>query len=170
MKAMSTLGVGLFLSVFFAVGFGVLGFGLRSVVMSYAARTWPTVWGRVESCELTSSSDSDGTTYRAVARYSYTVGGVSYEGSRIAFGYSGSSGDAAHREIVGRLSSAKAVRVRYDPKKPSRAVLSCGLNRSILFTLIFGVTWLFFVSGFTLLWGVVSRSDSALLETLETDR
>jgi hypothetical protein len=168
---MPTIGFTLFISLFFVVGFGVLGHGIRSLLMSNQARTWPTTEGSIESCKITESSDSEGgSTYRAEVTYSYTVRGRNHLGDRIAFGYSGSSGRTAHQEIADRLSSAKTVRVRYDPADPSRAVLSYGLNRSTIFLLVFGSTWLLFVTGFTVLWMTSSLSDTGILNTLVTTR
>ncbi len=166
---MPMLGFTLFISIFFAMGFGIFGYGIYSLVMSSQAKTWPTTDGHVEACDLTESSDSDGgTTYRVEVKYRYAVEGVSYDGDRISFGYSGSSGHGAHREILDRLSSAKTVLVRYDPANPSRAVLSYGLNRSTVLLLLFGGTWLLFVIGFTLLWITSSMSDTGILSTLVT--
>ncbi|MFO1423550.1 MAG: DUF3592 domain-containing protein [Candidatus Competibacteraceae bacterium] len=168
MKIMSTIGFTLFISIFFVVGFGILGYGIYSLHASKQAKNWPTAEGKITTCELKESSDSDGTTYRAVVRYSYAVAGRSYEGNRVAFGYSGSSSRTAHQEIVDRLSSAKTVRVRYDPADVTRSVLSYGLNRSTIFLLVFGATWLLSVTGFTVLWSVESLSDTGILSTLVT--
>ena len=170
MKIMPTIGFTLFISVFFAVGFGVLGYGIRSLLLSNQARTWPTTDGTIESCKVVESSDSDGSTYRAEVAYFYTVSGHRHRGDRIAFGYSGSSGRSSHQEIADRLSSAKTVLVRYDPANPSRAVLSYGVNRSTVFLLVFGATWLLFVTGFTALWLTSSLSDTGILSTLVTTR
>ncbi len=167
---MSTLGFTLFISLFFVVGFGILGCGIRSLILSNTAKTWPTAEGRVETCKVTEASDSDGTTYKVDVQYSYTVAGTRHTGDRIAFGYSGSSGRTAHQEIADRLSGAKTVLVRYDPALPSRAVLSYGLNRSTIFLLVFGATWLLFVTGFTALWMTSSLSDTGILSTLVTTR
>ena len=170
MKVMPTIGFTLFISLLFAVGFGVLGYGIRSLILSNTAKTWPTTEGYVDTCKVTEMSDSDGTTYRVDVQYNYTVAGKRHTGDRIAFGYSGSSGRTAHQEIADRLSSAKTVLVRYDPIIPSRAVLSYGLNRSTIFLLVFGGTWLLFVTGFTALWFTSSLSDSGILNTLVTTR
>lgn len=170
MKTMPSVGFALFISVFFAVGFGVLGYGIRSLLMSNRARTWPTTQGTVESCEMEESSDSDGSTWEAKVKYSYSVGGARYEGERIAFGYSASSGRDAHQEIFDKLSGAESVLVRYDPVDPSDAVLSYGLNRGTVFLLVFGATWLLFVTGFTVLFATSSMSDAGILNTLVTTR
>jgi hypothetical protein len=156
----------LFIGVFFAVGFGLLGYGLWSARRSTQAGTWPTAPATITSLEIRENSDSDGTTYEVKVVYAYTVDGVSYEGSRLAFGYGGSSGREAHEEIHRKLKEAKTVAARYNPSKPSVSCLSFGLHRSIQITLAFAVTWLLFVIGFTLLFWLFSRRDGVLLENL----
>ena len=159
----------LFMTLFFAAGFAMIGFGLRSVFRANQAKNWPTAKGTIESCRIEESSDSDGgTSYKVEVRYLYAVRGRSYEGTRIAFGYSGSSGRAAHQEIADRLNASETVLVRYDPLQPANAVLAYGLNRSILLLLVFGVTWLLFTTGFSLLVFMTSLRDTGILNTLVT--
>lgn len=112
-------------------------------------------------------SDSDGSpTYAVKLQYTYAIDGITYEGSRLAFGYAASSGREAHDEIFQRLKEAKVVSARYDPSNPSVSCLSFGLHRSIQMTLLFAVTWLLFVIGFTLMFWLFSRRDSVLLNNL----
>jgi hypothetical protein len=155
-----------FISIFYLVGFGLLGFGMWSARRSTQAATWPTAPGTITRLEVHENSDSDGSTYEVKVQYTYTVDGVAYEGSRLAFGYAASSGKDAHDEIHRKLKEAKTVAVRYDPSDPSVSCLSFGLHRSIQLTLAFAVTWLAFVFGFTLLWWLFSRPDAVLLENL----
>lgn len=156
----------IFISVFYAIGFGLLGYGLWSARRSTQAAAWPTVPAKITSLELHENSDSEGSTYEVRVQYSYAVDGVNYEGSRLAFGYAGSSGREAHEEIHRRLKEAKMVAVRYDPSEPSVSCLSFGLHRSILIVLAFAITWLLFVIGFTLLFWLFSRRDGVLLDNL----
>jgi hypothetical protein len=166
MKIMANLGFAVFMSLFFAVGFGLLGYSLYNGRLAAMAKRWPTVEGQITKCELKASTDSDGTTYTANVSYSYAVDGTLYIGDQIAFGYAGDSGRDAHQEIVNRLSGARSVVVRYDPADPSRSVLSCGLNRSTLRLVIFSVMWLLFVTGFTILWCMTGGIDNSILRTL----
>ena len=64
MKVMPTIGFTLFISLFFVVGFGILGYGIRSLVLSNKAKTWPTTKGHIETCMVTESSDSEGDQHR----------------------------------------------------------------------------------------------------------
>lgn len=157
-----------FISVFYIVGFGMLGYGLWSMKRSTEAGSWPTTPGVIVSCAIDEDSDGDGTTYRVVVEYSYNVGGVEYTNDQLAFGYTADSGHEVHREILSELESAETVDVRYDPANPQSAVLSYGIHRSIQFVLAFAVTWLAFVFGFTLIWWLASRGDSVLLQNLIT--
>lgn len=158
---------GLFISVFYVVGFGLLGYSLISARRSIAAASWPRARGVITHCELVSSTDGEGgTTEKVNVAYTYLIGTKSYSGSRLAFGYSGSSAKSGNAEMVSKLKSAKSIEVRYDPADPTNSTLSYGIHRSIQFTLAFAITWLLFVIGFTLLFWVSSRADTVLLRNL----
>lgn len=156
----------IFIGVFYAIGFGMLGFGLWGAWRSTQAGMWPTAPATITRLEVREDRDSDGSTYEVKVAYTYKVDGLDYEGSRVAFGYGASSGRRAHHEIYQRLKDAKAVSVRYDPADPSVSCLSFGLHRSILFVLAFAVTWLLFMIGFTMLYWLSSRPDTVLLDNL----
>lgn len=156
----------IFMSAFSLIGFGILGYGVWSARRSTQAAAWPTALGTITQLSVQENSDSDGNTYEVKVQYTYTVDGVAYQGSRLAFGYGGSSGREAHEEIHRKLMGAKIVTVRYDPSDPSVSCLSFGLHRSILMIFVFGVTWLAFVFGLTLFVWLFSRSDSVLLDHL----
>lgn len=160
----------LFLGLFFAIGFGIFGYGLYSWYSSEAVKAWPTTTGKIIACKLVESGDSDGTTYQAKVTYSYAVAGTVYQSDRVGFGYTGSSDYAEHRELADRLAAAQLVQVRYDPGNAARAALSYGLNRSTIFLLIFGATWLLFVSGLTALSLVSSFGNAKILSTIEIIR
>jgi hypothetical protein len=155
-----------FFSIFFAVGLGMLGYSLYSIKKSNEVATWPMAIGRILSSEMTSISDSDGTTYRVKVAYDYSVMGQTHHGDRIAFGYSGSSGQEAHQQILERLPVGRQVEVRYRPDKPEEAALAYGFHRSTKFTLAFSITWLLFTSGMALMFWLFSRPDQALLDSI----
>lgn len=156
----------IFFGVFFAVGFLIFGLGLYSLRMSYLARNWPTTSGTILLSEVKEDRDSKQTTFEAIVKYQYHVNGEAHEGDRLAFGYSGSSLRSAHQEIADRFIGAKSVLVRYDPKNVSQSVLTYGLNRSTIVLLVFGTTWLGFVTGLTLLCSTITQSDYGILGTL----
>jgi hypothetical protein len=156
-----------FISIFYAVGLGILGYGIWSMQRSTAARDWPVALGTINSVNLESHTDSDNsTTHQVEISYSYTVSGVDYYSDQLAFGYAGSSSYQFHNEIYSELAPAKEVSVRYDPADPQTAVLSYGVHRSIKFFLTFGFTWLSFVIGFNAIWWVSSSSENILLRNL----
>lgn len=165
---MGTLAFGLFISIFFMVGFGILGFAGWSLYKTKQAETWPTADGKITFCELKENSDSDGSSYQVDVKYTYWAGGTTWEGKKIAFGYSGSSSRQMHKEIADRLGKAGGIKVRYNPANPSEAVLAYGIHRSILFLLVFGLTWTLFTTGFTFLFAVGGGSDNQILKTLIT--
>lgn len=155
-----------FIGLFYVVGFWLLASALWSAWRSSRASNWPTVPAAITRVEVKENPNSDGETYEVEVRYTYTVNGVAYEGSRLAFGYEASSNRLTHDEIHHKLKEAKAVNVRYDPSDPTVSCLSFGLHRSIQVKLAFAVTWLVFMAGFTLLFWLFSRSDTVLLDNL----
>ncbi len=154
----------LFLALFVAVGVGILGFGVHSLHLTKQAAHWPTTPGKIVASDFVVNSDSDGTTYRAKVRYSYNAAGRELTGDKIAFGYMGSSGETFHRQIHEALPVNAQVAVRYDPQKPERAVLSFGVNQSIVFLLIFGAVWTMFTVGFIAMFVLSNKGAGALLE------
>jgi hypothetical protein len=156
----------LFISVFYLVGFGMLGYGLWAARRSTQATDWPTAPGTLTRVDLKTNSDGDGTTYQVEVQYTYRVGGDAYTGSRLAFGYTGSGGREAHAAIYEKLKDARSVDVRYDPEDPAASVLSFGIHRSIQLILIFAIVWLVFVVGFTVIWWLAASGDSVLLKNL----
>lgn len=157
----------LFISIFFLVGFGLLGWGLYSLYKAKAAEGWAETRGLMKSCELIEDSSGDGTTWSVKVAYDYTVDGRSFSGNRVAFGYAGSSTRAEHEAINAKLSNASVVRVRYNPLRPEEAVLGTGVNRSNLVILIFAIVWLSFTTGFTVLWTMATGSDSKLTNSIQ---
>lgn len=156
-----------FISIFYLVGFGMLGASLWNAWRSARAGSWPTTSAKITSVELDRRSDGDGgDAYQVNIHYSYEVLGETYEGSRLAFGYGSSSDRDAHWEIYQRLRKAEGVDVRYDPGNPAVSCLSYGIHRSIQICLAFSATWLAFVFGFTLLFWLFSLPDTALLKNL----
>ena len=157
-----------FISIFYAVGFGLLGYSVICLKRSTDAAAWPTVPGRLTNCELNCDHDTDGDTFQVQVRYEYAVAGKDLSNDVLAIGYSASSGKSVHQEIFDRLDAADTVQVRYDPADPGNSVLSYGVHRSIQFLLAFAITWLLFVIGFTVLWWLSSRGDVVLLRNLVT--
>lgn len=156
----------IFMSVFYLIGFGLLGYGLWAARRSTQVANWPTTQGNLTKVSLAEKSDDDGATYEVQVEYTYTVAGQAHSSSRLAFGYAASSNQKAQSEIYEKLKAAKSVDVRYDPDNPTASALSYGIHGSIRIILVFAVTWLGFVLGCTLFWILMSISDKVLLENL----
>jgi hypothetical protein len=148
---------------FFAVGVGILCFGINNLIMANQAKTWPTTEGTIKSCKCAYYYVmNESSSYFTHVNYSYTVAGRSYQGDRIAFGYSGSWWRKPNQKIADRLSSAKTVLVRYAPDKPSLAVLSCGLNGATIITLFTG-SWFMLITVVILLHVFRLRNSTGML-------
>jgi hypothetical protein len=148
---------------FFAVGVGMLCSGINNLMMANQAKSWPTSEGTIKSSKCVYYYLVDeGSSYFTYVNYSYTVAGKSYEGDRIAFGYTGSWWRRPNQKIADRLSSAKTVLVRYDPDKPSTAALSYGLNGSTAMTLFAG-GWIMLVTAVIALRALRSQSKTGMI-------
>ena len=156
----------LFFGLFLLIGLAVLGYGARSYYFSSQAEHWPTTPGRITASDFVVNSDSDGATYRAKVEYTYRPDHIERTGTNIAFGYTASSGEAYHREIYKALPVGTQVAVRYDPSKPDRAALSYGVNKSIIFMLIFGGVWTFFTLGMAAMFTISESGAGSLLSNM----
>jgi len=161
------MGFILFISIFFLIGFVLLGWGLRSLYRGRQALSWPTTEGKLLECRLQENPDSDGRTWEVKVRYSYSVAGRKFEGKRVAFGYTGSSTHKEHQGVYEKLKQSSRVLVRYEPSQPGSSVLAAGFNRSTFFILVFAVTWLLFTTGFTVLWTSASGQDTRIREQIQ---
>ena len=157
----------LFLGIFLAIGFGLLGYSLWMIKRSSEVALWPNTPGKLVHCELTQRTASKGgTVYEVVVNYQYNVAGQDYTSTRLAFGYNSSTGREGHSGVYEKLSRAREIEVRYDPNDPSSAVLSYGTHRSIQFMLAFAITWLVFIAGFCVIWYIASQPDHILMQNL----
>ena len=156
----------LFFGLFLAIGVAILGYGVHSYHYGKQAANWPTTPGTIINSKFDVNSDDDGTTYQAKIEYRYTPDHVERVGKTIAFGYSGSSGERYHRDIHNALPVGAQVAVRYDPNKPDRAVISHGVNRSIIFLLVFGAVWTMFTLGMASMILLGERGSNQLLDNI----
>jgi hypothetical protein len=155
------------LTAFVAGGIAMVVHALWNARQSLAAAGWPTAPGRLLACSLEEHPDSEGqTTYAVTVAYTYTVNDVRYSGSRLAFGYTGTSNRAAQQQIFDRLQSARSIEVRYDPANPARSTLSHGLHRSLRYHLLAALFLVAFTIMMLLLWLGDHRLDETLLQNL----
>jgi hypothetical protein len=164
------MGSTIFISIFFLVGFAVLGHGVHSFFRGQQSLSWPTVEGRLLECRLQENADSDGSNWEVKVRYSYAVAGREFEGKRVAFGYGGDSTHEEHQVIYEKLQSGSRVMVHYNPSNPSDSVLAAGFNRSTLYTLAFAVIWLLLLTLTVIGTALFSGPDARILEQIEIVR
>ncbi|MGH8493204.1 MAG: DUF3592 domain-containing protein [Moraxellaceae bacterium] len=68
----------------------------------------------------------------------YSVQGVEYESSRVAFAYGATKDRVMHQRIYEKLKSASTVPVYYDPQQASRSALTAEKDSTLW---IFGIIW-----------------------------
>lgn len=163
---LGSLGATLFIGLFVLIGVAILLFAMRSLTLAKQAESWPTAQGQITDRSFDVDTDEDGTSYRTKLSYAYSVGGQSYANEKIAFGYAGSSARDFHRKIYDALPVGTSLAVRYDPDNPERAVLSHGMNKSILFLLIFGAIWTVFSLGIGSLFFLMGEGSNNLLANM----
>ncbi len=142
----------LFILIFVVVGLGIAAFGARSLIHARASSTWPHVPGEIKHSEINQSSDSDGTSYSPLVRYSYSVSGQSFTGERICFGLAKmSAGYQFAQAYIERYRVGSAVLVYYDPTQPSSSVLEPGISKRAFMPIAFGLGFAIFGGWFALL-------------------
>lgn len=130
------------------IGFGVLwilGFlylYLRAARRAKEAESWPSVQGKVLSCEVKqekAATNVDGyysstDVFLPMISYAYSVGERQLEGRRIGFGKTGRySFDKAQADVA-RYPAGSTPMVRYNPKKPEDCVLETSPPSMALFS------------------------------------
>jgi hypothetical protein len=169
-KLMNTTFLTCFLGLFFVVGFVILGYGLRSYFKGRESLSWPTAPATLTHCEIAEKSSDDSTTWQVKVNYTYKALGTEYSGDRLAFGYSGTSSHETHEKIYAKLTGAESFYVHYKPLEPGTSVIAPGTNRSTYMLLMFGATWLLFITGFTLMMVLTSGIDNKLLNQIKVIR
>jgi hypothetical protein len=133
----------------FALPFALFGGGMGIAVVYdlwvwQAAQRWVETPATLLEAELRSSSDDDGTTHHATARYEYTVNGQRYESDDVAI-HGGSDNIGTYQQDRGReleaLLKAGGATVCYvSPRDPRDALLFRDLRPGmVLFKLMFAV-------------------------------
>lgn len=158
------------LVVLYLVGFWSLGSGVWGVWQATQPAAWPTAPAKIRHAQLVVGSDAEGDTlYRVEVAYTYVVGGVEYEGSRVAFGYSGGYTREGHDALFQKIRDAKTIAARYDPANPAESCLSHGVHSSVGFNLWFAGGWLVLTAGVTALMFLFSRRDAALIDNIAVE-
>lgn len=110
-----------------------------------AARSWPTVPGRVTGGWIVERRFSRGVSYSAVIAYDYEVAGHRYRSHR--YSLSGPHNFSFHSRalrLLNRLPVGAAVTVSYDPAAPGEGVISVSAPQVTTLSIIFWVCLLVF--------------------------
>jgi len=128
----------LFGCVFFAMGalFCWL-MGLSPLLKSLDSNEWLQVSCVIDSSEVGSHRDSDGTSYSVDICFSYSARGISYQSDSYDFAAVSSSGRSAKAAIVARYPVGSQQDCWVNPQDPSQAVLSRDIPRSVYFVIPF---------------------------------
>jgi hypothetical protein len=137
-------------AVFATVGLPMVWLALRVFARDRAMRDWPRAPGVMTSSSVASRNERvrdenglyyDTTVYEAVLRYTYTVGGVTREGTKLSRQGSPTSQEGAQR-CVDAYPAQRSVEVLYDPDDPATAYLEVHRSIGAIFLMAFGGLWL----------------------------
>ncbi len=134
---------GLFVLVLGGLGIFLIIYAQSSKRKALQSQSWPVTKGIITESTIKTKVDEEmGNTYLPIIRYTYEVGGMMYEGKRIAFG-SGmefNSHQKAAEFLVGYPVDHE-VSVYYNPEKPNEAVLQQAAHRTAV-GLVIGIVLL----------------------------
>jgi len=134
-------------AIFFMPIFAVIGilltifWGIPTARNAMESKNWPSAGGRITISGVSENYDSDNNsvTYNAKVAYNYTVNGLSYTGSTVAFGDYSSSDPSHAGSIVSRYPVGKSIKVYYDPDNPKTSVLEPGAGWNSFVGLMVGI-------------------------------
>lgn len=127
---------------------GLAWYAWRQWAAVRESRSWPTTQGTILRTEITSWQGAQDTMYEPLVRYTYEVGGQSYESERVRFGKFWETEEGA-RAILDRYPLGGSVEVHYNPADPSAATLEAKAAGTIqLFSVCFGALVLLGLAAF----------------------
>lgn len=122
--------------------------GLRLLVdlpRAMASRRWPAVPGELQSAAVKErrhrGRNGDSYSYSVMARYSYQVDGVRYDGHRIRLVEDGWNDRFRAAMAAKDLQRRTALAVHHDPADPSMAVLQVGVPRNLMLEIGIGLVF-----------------------------
>ena len=167
-NGMFALGLGMFASIFMAIGATLLTGGLVNLWRAHASERWPHTPGVItygvvdRSTSVVEDKDGDmirSTTSGARLVYRYEVNGEKhYSNVRIFGQLAGASGDWAS-EIAARYPLGKTVEVAYSPGNSDLAVLEPGIDREAFWLPGAGAAFLLFGLA-VFVWGIPALTGS----------
>jgi len=109
--------------------------GIRPIMKTIDAESWPQVPCKILSAEVESHSGSDSTTYSIEITYEYEFEGRKYKSEKYDFMGGSSSGRKRKARVVEGYKNAKNPVCFVNPAKPSEAVLKRGFHLGLLVAL-----------------------------------
>ena len=129
------------LMIFILVGGLVAYIGIRDLLFARASLDWLTTEGKIisSSVERKIDRDRDSSTYQAEIQYEFAVNGVTYSGTRVAFGEHGSNNSTHAKDIVFRYPKGSSVTVYYSESDPDTCLLEPGVQAQVWFLPVSGL-------------------------------
>ena len=135
------------------LGLGAVGTVNTAVTIfeGIRAQYWPTTTGRIVALDNETKEGTEGCTTKTTARYSYTVNGQAYEGTRIHPTYRTIDCDYFVTPLRALKDKASRVTVYYNPSDPAQSTLTAGGFLSSFLSLGFSISLGLVGVGFALL-------------------
>jgi hypothetical protein len=140
----------LFSLVFIAIGAVLISYAIRMAAKAQQSLAWPYTEGQITHSAVLYKTGATATTtnagtYKADVSYRYQVKGATFSSSQISL-LDFSSSSAGRAETIARdYPDGAAVRVYYNPSRPSEAVLEPGVAGGI--KLLYAIGAIFAVGG-----------------------
>lgn len=110
---------------------------LRAFIPQVASTWFPPAPAHITKSEVTRHSGSKGSTHGVAVEYTYVVNGTTYTSDRFGFDTMKSSDSGWAYQAVASFPAGSERTCYYDPRDPSRAVLSKGIRGSDITILMF---------------------------------
>ncbi len=137
-KKSGAIGGVLFGLLFFALGSFFMWFmGLKTLLLSYQADDWVLVSCTITRSYVSSQSDSDGTTYRAIINFRYEIDDQLFNGGSYNLSSAYSSGQSGKQKIVSQYPVGKNFECWVNPNKLSQAVINKDIPGIVWFVIPF---------------------------------
>lgn len=103
-------------------------YGGMDLALAFSSKGWPTADGTILNSEVETMRARRAANYTAKISYSYTVGGQLLSSSQVSFGNEATGDRGDMQALVNRFARGSAVKVHYDPSKPTDACLIAGVE------------------------------------------
>ena len=142
MLGMEDLLIVIFTIVFMSLGSFLLLYSLQQRSRIKKAQKWQTTQAKIKCLDLDHYDDGE----EVKIIYDYMIRGNTYQGSLIAFGYTGSSDEQYHQKIYNILRKKSTLTIYYNPQKPNQSVISFVPGKGIKLGIFVGTS--------LIIWGI----------------